>query len=113
MVIEIMSHRSCEVLVNFMYEEMNRFIGRPDQERILMPSSARQSGGKALGSAIHARATDSCTIYISGYCGKPQARTMSVRSKCGTRGSRRLLSFLCDEQPPWLEKDEGGNVEGR
>ena len=32
MVIEIMSHRSCEVLVNFMYEEINRFIGHPDQE---------------------------------------------------------------------------------
>ena len=33
MVEEIMSHRSCEVLVNFMYEEINRFIGLPDQER--------------------------------------------------------------------------------
>ena len=29
---EIMSHRSCEVLVNFMYEEINRFLGHPDQE---------------------------------------------------------------------------------
>ena len=27
-----MSHRSCEVLVNFMYEEINRFLGHPDQE---------------------------------------------------------------------------------
>ena len=30
---EIMGHRSCEVLVNFMYEEVNRFIGHPDQGR--------------------------------------------------------------------------------
>ena len=29
---EIMSHPSCEVLVTFMYEEINRFIGHPDQE---------------------------------------------------------------------------------
>ena len=27
-----MRYRSCEVLVNFMYEEINRFIGHPDQE---------------------------------------------------------------------------------
>ena len=27
----IMSNRSCEVFVNFMYEEINRFIGHPDQ----------------------------------------------------------------------------------
>ena len=33
MVREIMRHRSCEVLVNFMYEEINRFLGHPDQER--------------------------------------------------------------------------------
>ena len=30
---EILSNRSCEVLVNFMYEEINRFLGHPDQER--------------------------------------------------------------------------------
>jgi three-Cys-motif partner protein len=29
---KIMSYRSCEVFVNFMYEEINRFIGHPDQE---------------------------------------------------------------------------------
>jgi three-Cys-motif partner protein len=29
---EIMSCPSCEVLVTFMYEEINRFIGHPDQE---------------------------------------------------------------------------------
>ena len=29
---KIMSYRSCEVLVNFMYEEINRFIGHPDQK---------------------------------------------------------------------------------
>ncbi len=29
---EIMSYRSCEVMVTFMYEEINRFIGHPDQE---------------------------------------------------------------------------------
>lgn len=29
---EIMNHPSCEVLVTFMYEEINRFIGHPDQE---------------------------------------------------------------------------------
>lgn len=28
---KIMSFKSCEVLVNFMYEEINRFIGHPDQ----------------------------------------------------------------------------------
>lgn len=28
---EILSHRSCEVFVNFMYEEVNRFLGHPDQ----------------------------------------------------------------------------------
>lgn len=30
---EIMANPSCEVLVTFMYEELNRFIGHPDQER--------------------------------------------------------------------------------
>ncbi len=30
---EIMGYRSCEVLVTFMYEEINRFIGHPDQEQ--------------------------------------------------------------------------------
>ena len=30
---EIMANRSCEVLVTFMYEEINRFIGHPDQEQ--------------------------------------------------------------------------------
>ena len=30
---KIMSYPSCEVLVNFMYEEINRFIGHPDQEQ--------------------------------------------------------------------------------
>lgn len=29
---EIMNFSSCEVLVTFMYEEINRFIGHPDQE---------------------------------------------------------------------------------
>lgn len=29
---EIMSYPSCEVLVTFMYEEINRFIGHPNQE---------------------------------------------------------------------------------
>lgn len=29
----IMSYPSCEVLVTFMYEEINRFIGHPDQEK--------------------------------------------------------------------------------
>ena len=29
---EIMSYQSCEVFVTFMYEEINRFIGHPDQE---------------------------------------------------------------------------------
>jgi three-Cys-motif partner protein len=29
---EIMGHRNCEILVTFMYEEINRFIGHPDQE---------------------------------------------------------------------------------
>jgi three-Cys-motif partner protein len=29
---EILSFRSCEVLINFMYEEINRFIAHPDQE---------------------------------------------------------------------------------
>lgn len=29
---EIMCHQSCEVLVTFMYEEINRFITHPDQE---------------------------------------------------------------------------------
>ena len=29
---EIMKHQSCEVLITFMYEEINRFIGHPDQE---------------------------------------------------------------------------------
>ena len=33
MIREIMSNRSCEVLVNFMYQEINRFLGHPDQER--------------------------------------------------------------------------------
>ena len=33
MVREIMRHRSCEVLVNFMYEEINRFLAHPDQEQ--------------------------------------------------------------------------------
>lgn len=28
---QILSHRSCEVFVNFMYEEINRFIGHPHQ----------------------------------------------------------------------------------
>lgn len=28
---EILSHRSCEVFINFMYEEINRFLGHPDQ----------------------------------------------------------------------------------
>jgi hypothetical protein len=28
---DILSYRSCEVLVNFMYEEINRFIAHPDQ----------------------------------------------------------------------------------
>jgi len=28
---QILTHRSCEVFVNFMYEEINRFIGHPDQ----------------------------------------------------------------------------------
>jgi hypothetical protein len=28
---QILSHRSCEVFVNFMYEEINRFIGHQDQ----------------------------------------------------------------------------------
>jgi three-Cys-motif partner protein len=28
----ILSYSSCEVLLNFMYEEINRFIGHPDQE---------------------------------------------------------------------------------
>lgn len=28
----IMKHRSCEVLITFMYEEINRFISNPDQE---------------------------------------------------------------------------------
>lgn len=31
-VVEIMKFLSCEVLVTFMYEEINRFIGHPDQE---------------------------------------------------------------------------------
>jgi three-Cys-motif partner protein len=30
---KILSFPSCEVLVTFMYEEINRFIGNPDQER--------------------------------------------------------------------------------
>ena len=30
---EIMRYRSCEVLVNFMYEEINRFLGHPDQKK--------------------------------------------------------------------------------
>lgn len=30
---EIMANPSCEVLVTFMYEEINRFIGHPDQEK--------------------------------------------------------------------------------
>lgn len=30
---EIMGHQSCEVLITFMYEEINRFIGNPNQER--------------------------------------------------------------------------------
>jgi three-Cys-motif partner protein len=30
---KIMSYPSCEVLVNFMYEEINRFLGHPDQEK--------------------------------------------------------------------------------
>ncbi len=29
---EILKHQSCEVLVTFMYEEINRFVGHPDQE---------------------------------------------------------------------------------
>ena len=28
---QILSHRSCEVFINFMYEEINRFIGHQDQ----------------------------------------------------------------------------------
>lgn len=32
---DILSHPSCEVLVNFMYEEINRFLGHPDQEQDL------------------------------------------------------------------------------
>lgn len=31
----ILSYPSCEVLLNFMYEEINRFIGHPDQEKNL------------------------------------------------------------------------------
>ena len=30
---EIMANRSCEILVTFMYEEINRFVGHPDQEK--------------------------------------------------------------------------------
>jgi len=30
---EILSHKSCEVLFNFMYEEINRFIEHPDQTK--------------------------------------------------------------------------------
>ena len=30
---EILKHSSCEVLVNFMYEEINRFLSLPNQER--------------------------------------------------------------------------------
>lgn len=30
---QIMDHPSCEVLVTFMYEEINRFVSHPDQER--------------------------------------------------------------------------------
>jgi len=29
---EVLSYPKCEVLVNFMYEEINRFLGHPDQE---------------------------------------------------------------------------------
>jgi hypothetical protein len=31
LVTQILAERSCEVFVNFMYEEINRFIGHPDQ----------------------------------------------------------------------------------
>ncbi|MEE9140669.1 MAG: three-Cys-motif partner protein TcmP [Alphaproteobacteria bacterium] len=31
-VAQIMSYRGCEVLITFMYEEINRFLGHPDQE---------------------------------------------------------------------------------
>jgi len=30
---ELMTHQSCEILLTFMYEEINRFIGHPDQEK--------------------------------------------------------------------------------
>ncbi len=33
LVLRILSYPSCEVLVTFMYEEINRFIGHPDQEK--------------------------------------------------------------------------------
>ena len=33
MIQEIMGNPSCEVFINFMYEEINRFLGHPDQER--------------------------------------------------------------------------------
>ncbi len=31
LITKILAHRSCEVFVNFMYEEINRFLGHPDQ----------------------------------------------------------------------------------
>ena len=111
---EIMSHRSCEVLVNFMYEEINRFLGHPDQEEKFryVLWHARLAGRRWACRASSAQSILTRSIWsaIAGRCWR-QVRSLvrdAERARC-----RRLPPVLCDEQHPRTQEDEGGHVEGR
>lgn len=63
---QILTNRSCEVFVNFMYEEINRFIGHPDQVANF-DSFFGTNEWKRCASASEPRARNRCLhdLYLS------------------------------------------------
>ena len=103
---------STEILVNFMFEEINSFLYHPDQhdnfdELVCLPGLAA--------AAYERRSTrkSSSTTSTATNSTAPPVRGTSGPSRCGTRGTYRLFSLFRQQQPAWPGEDEGGDVEGR
>lgn len=101
---QFMHRPRTEVLINFMFEEINRFLNHPDQPKNfdeLFGAIDWREGYKLIG---HARRIHLHNLY------QRQLRHVARYVRSFEMQSERLLPLLCHQQParPW--QDERGDV---
>lgn len=102
---EILANPSCEVLFNFMYEEINRFIEHPDQPKNFddLFGSSDWRGVRQIADT-HARREFLHGLYVRQLCGEARARYVRSFEMRNKKDATDYFLFFATNSPKGMEK---------